>query len=462
MAVSRTPPVAKQDNTRLRQSTLKPPPPAQRSSLSKPSAPARKTQVERETEESAAFDEAVKYLIDNEYYTTTSPLTIITISDIIMKMHDKPSLGGHRHILDGLKYISVILKELANETAVQSLWGDKIEKAMKQAREETMRELKTQREELGVWRDVAAGGEKRRGEAVDKLVEGVKELSERVTGLEGVARHQPPLVQEQSPQLLPPPHQMGATNNKETYTRATVNRITAKKHASTQARNEDAERQIILSTKNQKENEVAAGLKTEAELLAKAEMMLKLMAEEGESPPTHAEFIGGFRTRTGAIIYTLNTSKAAKWIKSPDILWLFKEKYGGSAEARSKHFNVLALYVPITFDPDLDAAKRQVEADNRLRKGSLAHARYIKPVQKRSPNQKVAHVILGFETRSDVNAAIARAWISIGGRRVTAEKLIGEPRRCFKCQNVKGNHMADRCPEKNPKCARCAGEHYTD
>ena len=133
MAVSHTPPVAKQDNMRLRQSTLKPPPPAQRSSLSKPSALAHKTQVEWETEESAAFDEAVKYLIDNEYYTTTSPLTIITISNIIMKMHDKASLGGHRHILDGLKYILVILKELANEMAVQSLWGDKIKKAMKQA-----------------------------------------------------------------------------------------------------------------------------------------------------------------------------------------------------------------------------------------------------------------------------------------------------------------------------------------
>jgi hypothetical protein len=208
---------------------------------------------------------------------------------------------------------------------------------------------------------------------------------------------------------------------------------------------------------------VAAELKTEAELVAKAEITLKLIMEEGETPPVPVSFVGDFRTRTGVIIYMLNTGAAAEWLRRPDTLRLFKEKFGGSAEVRAKHFNIIAYYAPISFDPDSEEAKRCIEEVNRLERGSLVHVWYIKPPHRRSPTQRFANVILGFASRADANEAIAKSWITIEDKRgVKVEKLLGEPRRCFKCQSTKGDHTADKCKEESPRCARCAGEHFTD
>ena len=333
--------------------------------------------------------------------------------------------------------------------------------AIRETRDETAKEMEVQRKELKAWREAADVESKRKEETVNKIAEGVKAMGDRLMELEKASRYQ--TTQSQAP----PPTHTDPYGPRQTYAKVTAaphaHIITSKGHATAQARGEEAERQIILSSTNKKGSEVAAGLRTETELLTKADMTLKLMLEDGEVPPTLVEFVGAFKTRTGAVIYTLNTEKAAKWIRSPDILRLFKEKFGGVAEARAKLFNVIAYYVPVIFDPESEEAKRRLEDDNRLRSGSLVHARYIKPTHRRSPNQKVAHVILGFANRADANDAIDREWMNIEGKRgITVEKLAAEPRRCYKCQNLSGNHTADKCPEKKPKCARCAEDHSTD
>ncbi|KIL59829.1 hypothetical protein M378DRAFT_35361, partial [Amanita muscaria Koide BX008] len=153
--------------------------------------------------------------------------------------------------------------------------------------------------------------------------------------------------------------------------------------------------------------------------------------------------------------------EAAHWLKHPDRLKVFNEKFGESAQAHGKLFNVIAYYVPISFDADSTPARTNLEADNGLTPHGLKHTRYIKPAHKRSENQTAAHLILGFASRMEANEAIARGWLRIAEKRVAVKKLVAEPRRCYKCQSVKGDHTASTCQEKEAKCARCAGVHPT-
>jgi hypothetical protein len=255
---------------------------------------------------------------------------------------------------------------------------------------------------------------------------------------------------------------MATTGGQITYATIAATNIPARSHATAIARGEDAEKQIVICSKDKKTKEAAASLKTEAELIAKAEMTIKLMMEEGETPQVHVKFVAGYRAKTGAIIYTLNSKEAASWLKYPSRLQLFNNKFGDSTETHAKLFNVMAYYVPTTFEPGSEARKRQIELDNDLRKNGLTHAKYIKPIHKRAHNQRTAHVILGFATRADANEVIAKRWIVIDEKKVSVKKLVAEPRRCYKCQSTKGDHTADTCTEKEPKCARCAGIHLTE
>jgi hypothetical protein len=235
--------------------------------------------------------------------------------------------------------------------------------------------------------------ERNREKEADRMREGMSMITERIKSLEGATKT---IAAQSTPPPPPPQSGVAPFRGREAYSHtyeyeygnAAVNRISARGHASAQVRGEDGEKQIILSAKNQKENDVAKGLNTETELITKAEMTLKLMLEEGETPPTEVKFVGGKRTRSGAVIYTLNMKEAAEWIRGPETLRRFKEKYGGPAEIRTKLFNVMAYYVPISFDPESEEAKQKTEVDNGFRRGSLVHARYIKPIHRRSPKSE--------------------------------------------------------------------------
>ncbi|KIL62648.1 hypothetical protein M378DRAFT_80912, partial [Amanita muscaria Koide BX008] len=135
------------------------------------------------------------------------------------------------------------------------------------------------------------------------------------------------------------------------------------------------------------------------------------MIEEGETePPSQVSFVGGFRAKSGAIIYTLNSKEAANWLKKKDRLETFNEKFGDLAQTRPKLFNTIAYYVPTSYNDESEFARSGIEIDNDLIMHSLVHAKYIKAPHKRSKTQKSAHLILGFNTREGANEAIANRW----------------------------------------------------
>ncbi|KAG1864074.1 hypothetical protein C8R48DRAFT_602091, partial [Suillus tomentosus] len=63
-------------------------------------------------------------------------------------------------------------------------------------------------------------------------------------------------------------------------------------------------------------------------------------------------------------------------------------------------------------------------------------------------------------TREDANKAIKQG-LTIEGRKIASRKLLPEPTRCLKCQQLTSAHIATNCPNKEDICGTCAKNHRT-
>ena len=84
--------------------------------------------------------------------------------------------------------------------------------------------------------------------------------------------------------------------------------------------------------------------------------------------------------------------------------------------------------------------------------------RWAKPIARRSPGQRSAHLILTFSDVNEANRAVANG-LTICSRRTRVEKIKKEPIRCLKCQGW--NHFAKECPKTQDTCGNCTENHRT-
>jgi hypothetical protein len=167
---------------------------------------------------------------------------------------------------------------------------------------------------------------------------------------------------------------------------------------------------------------------------------------------------GAKTLRNGNVIYQLNTSDAGHWINQTEVQKAFMESYGGTSKIQSSLYYVIAEFVPTTFIEDSTFTHAKIEENSGLCYDTIAYSKYIKPVHLRAKNQKVAHVVFGFNNRNTANAAI-QSGIIVEGKQINVRKKLTDPRRCLKCQ--KFGHFVPDCKATTDKCARCDGQHRT-
>src|SRR5262249_28303634 len=124
-------------------------------------------------------------------------------------------------------------------------------------------------------------------------------------------------------------------------------------------------------------------------------------------------------------------------------------------------YSVVVSYVPVTAQLDDPSTLRSIEASNGLGAHTIREAKWIKAIGRRNPGQMYAMAELWCINPEIANSMI-RDGISVMGRTTTARKPLPEPRRCLKCQQFRGNHMARDCKKPTETCARCAQEHRTE
>ncbi|KAF8802057.1 hypothetical protein BYT27DRAFT_7235587 [Phlegmacium glaucopus] len=226
---------------------------------------------------------------------------------------------------------------------------------------------------------------------------------------------------------------------------------------------ENAQRQILL--------DIAPGILTngmtdlsEMEIVAKANMGLKLMITDGDERemerPEGTTFVGARKLRYGGVLLQMSTKAAAEWLKSRETRDRFLAQMGGTSVVKDRAIQTVVEYIPTSFDPASAGATQVIERASGITVGAIVSAVFIKPVHKRTPGQRTAHAIIGFRDRKNANHAI-RYGLFIEGKHVWARKLLPEPKRCYKCQVIGATHNAAACTAENDTCAICSGPHRT-
>ena len=125
---------------------------------------------------------------------------------------------------------------------------------------------------------------------------------------------------------------------------------------------------------------------------------------------------------------------------------------------KTRAFNILAFNVTLNLDPRNINHKEEINEVNGWEANTVSALRWVKPLDRRSPNQRSAHLVLSFNNPLSANRAIASR-VTICNKKCQAERIKKEPLRCLKCQGW--NHMARDCPEAKDVCRNCAENHRT-
>ena len=163
--------------------------------------------------------------------------------------------------------------------------------------------------------------------------------------------------------------------------------------------------------------------------------------------------------RNGSTIVETDNDEAAGWFSRPSNQRRLCDKIGSNAEFRMRSYNVIAFNVSLTINPKDENHLAEICEANNLEPAAITAAKWAKAVERRSPNQRTAHLLLTLNDADAANRSITNG-LNICNRRCHVEKTKREPTRCLKCQGW--NHFAKDCIEDEDKCGNCAGTHRTD
>jgi hypothetical protein len=291
---------------------------------------------------------------------------------------------------------------------------------------------------------------------IDKLS---KSLEEKLTALPKDAPGTSDKMEEAAKNLTKLAEGLEAKINKVTdTTQQPVN-------AATPYRNALASNPMLSAVTSRKQRQVLVQL-TEADLATLSQDAILDKAtkaiEKITDPPPPAEgvkILGVTKLRKGAILLLFNSKEAAEWIQHSEVELEFTIEFHNGSTIKPRQYALLAPRVPLTFDPDNGTHLREIEETNNLSENIIAKARWIKPVYRRKPEQKVAHATIIINDAKEANKCINEGLI-ICGVKVYPSKLKQEPTQCMKCR--KWGHFAAECPDTKDTCGTCGNDHRTN
>ncbi|OJT13952.1 hypothetical protein TRAPUB_9491 [Trametes pubescens] len=219
-------------------------------------------------------------------------------------------------------------------------------------------------------------------------------------------------------------------------------------------------RQVVLERVPLREHDAGPPL-SEKELVVRASLAFDAMGEATADAPAGLAFRGARKLQGGKVAYDMESAQSADWLKQPDVMKSFLAHYdGGQSALKVTTYYVIAEFVPVSFGPGDPVALRKAEHNSGLSDFDILSGRWIKPENRRSSTQRVAHAILHMRSPESANHAI-RSGLNIEGKTVSVRKLLQEPRRCLRCQKFDPAHLAADCTAKDEICGTCAGVHRT-
>ena len=197
--------------------------------------------------------------------------------------------------------------------------------------------------------------------------------------------------------------------------------------------------------------------KSLSELTEKANEAITAIVDSGK--PKDAKVDSLLKTRRGDLLLVLNSKEAATWIRESDIEIAFTKAFVEGSIIKARTYNLIVPRVPISFDPTDVKHIRELEEANGLRPREISKAKWIKPIERRRPDQTHAFVILTLFKADSANRLI-RDGLNICNARVRPTKQKLEPVQCMKCR--KWGHFVSECLADKDTCGSCGEAHRTN
>ena len=176
-------------------------------------------------------------------------------------------------------------------------------------------------------------------------------------------------------------------------------------------------------------------------------------------PPKDASILDVNKLRKGGITVVFKERSTAEWVQRPEVATNFTKALADDASIAKRLFSILVPRIPITFNPADQTHLREVEECNEIPQGTIAKARWIKPINRRDPKQQAAHAIFSLTEVNIANICI-RDGIYVCGLRTHPCRLKHEPMQCMKCR--RWGHFANACTANSDTCGTCGGDHRTN
>ena len=165
------------------------------------------------------------------------------------------------------------------------------------------------------------------------------------------------------------------------------------------------------------------------------------------------------KQRLGGILLEMHNENAAEWVRSPENRDALCATLGPGPKFRGRTYQMIALNVSLLLDPTNKEHLKEITEVNHLEDDTISAVRWAKPIVRRSPGQRSAHLILTFTDINEANRAVVNG-LTICNKKAKVEKVKKEPTRCLKCQGW--NHFAKECLEDHDTCGNCAEHHRTN
>ena len=177
------------------------------------------------------------------------------------------------------------------------------------------------------------------------------------------------------------------------------------------------------------------------------------------TPPKDTTVLEITKLRKGGITILFKDKDVVKWIQDPRVDFEFTTGISRDASIVKRSYSLLVPRIPLSFNPAEEKHLREVEECNGLRIGSITKARWIKPINRRAPEQRAAHAIFSLNDITLANECI-RDGLRVCGLHIRPSRLKNEPMQCMKCR--RWGHFAHGCTASIDTCGTCGEEHRTN
>ena len=173
-------------------------------------------------------------------------------------------------------------------------------------------------------------------------------------------------------------------------------------------------------------------------------------------PPIDTTIIEISKLQKGGFTVLFKHKEVVDWLQDPKVECTFAIRVAEDAMITKCTYSILVPRIPLTFNPSNEKHLREIEECNELLEGAVVKARWIKPVNRRVPEQRSAHAIFAMKDVSLANVSI-RDRLCVCSLQIYSSRLKHEPMQCMKCR--KWGHFAHACTADTDTCRTCSGEH---